>query len=164
MGSKRINKIKFLSINRDIKEALASGTYKTQAIADKHGIGVSTVRSIKRAKTWPAFVTAKQNYMALRYRGKSARFEKAKQLHTATPTESDGAPDVTRKLATQSTAGSVDENRLSEEMKRVRGFVTRTEYRLLLRTVQQQRERIERLEVEIAKSRRPLFSFGSRER
>ena len=79
----KINKIKFLSVNRDIKAACAEDKYYPHTLAHKHGLSVSTIRSIKRAKTWPGFLTAKQLTITLTARGKAAVFAKAQ----AAPTE-----------------------------------------------------------------------------
>jgi hypothetical protein len=79
----RITKIKFYSINRDIKEAVISTKYSTARIAQKQGVSIGTVQSVRLAKTWPAFVTAKQLKAALVSRGKAAAFDKIQ----AAPTE-----------------------------------------------------------------------------
>jgi uncharacterized protein YjcR len=72
----RITKIKFYSINRDIKAAVISPKYSTARIAEKQGVSIATVHSVRLAKTWPAFVTAKQLKAALVARGKKAVFDK----------------------------------------------------------------------------------------
>jgi hypothetical protein len=53
---KRINKTKFYAINRDIK--IPGSAVKT--IAAVHNVSEETVRTIKRAKTWPRFEAAKK--------------------------------------------------------------------------------------------------------
>lgn len=55
-----ITKIKFYSINRDIKAAVEKDSYSAKKIAKTHHVSPETVRSIRRVRTWPAFVTAKQ--------------------------------------------------------------------------------------------------------
>jgi hypothetical protein len=78
----RITKIKFHSINRDVKDAITSAKYNAFNIAKKHGVSDETVRSVRRAKTWPAFVTAKQLKVALVARGKKAIFDKIENAPT----------------------------------------------------------------------------------
>lgn len=53
---KRINKTKFHAINRDVK---VPGS-KVKAIASVHNVSEETVRTIKRAKTWPRFEAMKK--------------------------------------------------------------------------------------------------------
>jgi hypothetical protein len=81
--SRKINKIKFYSINRAIKEAVTSTKYSNGRIAQQHGVSVSTVQKIRRAKTWPNFLTAKQLTTTMVSRGKAAAFKKEQ----AAPTE-----------------------------------------------------------------------------
>lgn len=56
---KKIDVDSFRHINRIIKTAVAEGNYNASKIAAAVGTGVSTIRDIRRAKTWPAFERAK---------------------------------------------------------------------------------------------------------
>lgn len=53
---KRINKTKFYAINRDVK--VPGSQVKTVATA--HNVSEETVRTIKRARTWPRFEAMKK--------------------------------------------------------------------------------------------------------
>lgn len=57
--AKRITKIKFLSISRDVKDAVAAKKYDAERLAKKHHVNRETVRRIKQAKTWPGFLKLK---------------------------------------------------------------------------------------------------------
>lgn len=53
---KRINKTKFYAINRDVK---VQGS-KVKTIASVHNVSEETVRTVRRAKTWPRFEAMKK--------------------------------------------------------------------------------------------------------
>jgi hypothetical protein len=53
MPGTKVNKIKFYSINRDIKEAVAARTYNAVEIGRKHYVSRETVNAVRRAGTWP---------------------------------------------------------------------------------------------------------------
>lgn len=52
---KRINKTKFYAINRDVKAG-----YSVKCVASNHNVSEETVRTVKRAKTWPRFEAMKK--------------------------------------------------------------------------------------------------------
>lgn len=66
MTRKRITSKTFHAINRTIKEQVAAGKYRAEKVAKQHGVGTSTVRSIKSAKTWPGYQRAKADNLGRR--------------------------------------------------------------------------------------------------
>ena len=72
----RITKIKFHSINRDIKAEIQNGTYDSSLIAAQQHVSTETVRAVRRAKTWPGFITAKQLKTTNDQRRKADAFDK----------------------------------------------------------------------------------------
>lgn len=71
IGKSKISKIKFHSVMRDIKSAKEVGNYNALAIAETHHVSRETVNAIRRAKTWPGFILAKQSTNTLRARAKA---------------------------------------------------------------------------------------------
>lgn len=59
-----IQKIKFHSINRDIKRDVAAKRYKAKTIAAKHHVTPATVSAVRRAGTWPQYEADKRARLA----------------------------------------------------------------------------------------------------
>jgi transposase len=57
---KNITKSQFHHIMRNIKQHEAVGTYTADMVAAEFGVSSSTVRAIRRSKTYPGFVSQKQ--------------------------------------------------------------------------------------------------------
>lgn len=53
MPGAKITKIKFYSINRDVKAAVAAANYDAEEIGRKHFVSRETVNAVRRAGTWP---------------------------------------------------------------------------------------------------------------
>lgn len=66
MTRKRITSKSFHAINRTIKEQVAAGKYTAEKVAKLHNVGVSTVRAIKAAKTWPGYQRSKAHNLQKR--------------------------------------------------------------------------------------------------
>lgn len=77
--SKKLVAIKFHSINRDIKAAKIAKKYSSSVIAKKHHVSRDTVQAVARAKTWPAFVTAKQLKAATNLRRREAVYANSQE-------------------------------------------------------------------------------------
>jgi hypothetical protein len=130
-GKSKINKIKFHSVVRDIKAAKVAGTYNTKTIATAQHISPETVNAIRRAKTWPGFLLAKQNYNTLRLRGKAAQFEahqRAVAVPTIAPAMSDEQFESDLKAITEAPVTRLHINMLGDAL--------RLEMRLLRRRVE----------------------------
>ena len=59
MPGAKITKIKFYSINRDVKAAVAADNYNADEIARKHYVSRETVNAVRRAGTWPQWMRNK---------------------------------------------------------------------------------------------------------
>jgi hypothetical protein len=76
MSSKsRIDRKKFLEIKRLVDGTEAIGRYNAEAIARETGVGVTTVRQIRRAKTWPGYQRLNARYHEARKSKASGRPE-----------------------------------------------------------------------------------------
>lgn len=53
MPGAKITKIKFYSINRDVRAAVAAANYDAEEIGRKHFVSRETVNAVRRAGTWP---------------------------------------------------------------------------------------------------------------
>ncbi|MDQ0868999.1 hypothetical protein QFZ70_001472 [Arthrobacter sp. V1I9] len=73
MPGAKITKIKFYSINRDVKAAVAADTYNAEEIGRKHYVSRETVNAVRRAGTWPQWLRNKAE-------ANRKRVEKAKKL------------------------------------------------------------------------------------
>lgn len=51
--SRKLNKIKFHSINRDVKAAQVTNSYNAIEIGRQHFVSRETVNAVRRAGTWP---------------------------------------------------------------------------------------------------------------
>jgi hypothetical protein len=57
---KSLDKRLFYAISREVKSTLVGGSYKADDIAKAHSVSSETVRSIRRAGTWPKFIENKK--------------------------------------------------------------------------------------------------------
>jgi hypothetical protein len=57
---KSLDKRLFYAISREVKSTLVGGSYKADDIAKAHSVSSETVRSVRRAGTWPKFVENKK--------------------------------------------------------------------------------------------------------
>ncbi|MEB0287207.1 hypothetical protein QN355_11645 [Cryobacterium sp. 10S3] len=65
-ASKRIDQRFFLTISREIKARVADKRYDTKKLASYFDVSETTINTVKRVKTWPAFKTYKQARQAKR--------------------------------------------------------------------------------------------------
>lgn len=139
--AKAISKIKFYSINRDIKASVAAGNWNAGRIANAHHVSDETVRAIKRTRTWPAWEIAKQ--------------VRRSQVN-ATYVISAKAPE--QMMLVQPVSDPEDEQ-LAKELEEVTRCVTWNEYEGLLNAVRKLRRRLEVLEDQPQRrSRRSIFA------
>jgi hypothetical protein len=68
-----ISKIKFHSINRDVRAAVATNSYNANRIAGAQNVSAESVRSVKRTGTWPKFLEYKKANRSRQIIGKIAR-------------------------------------------------------------------------------------------
>lgn len=54
-----VTRKQFLQISRTIKDEVKNKTYRTEEVADYHHVSPATVRTIRRAGTWPSFEAVK---------------------------------------------------------------------------------------------------------
>lgn len=76
MPGAKITKIKFYSINRDVKAAVAAANYDAEEIGRKHYVSRETVNAVRRAGTWPQWERNKAE-------ANRRRIEKARAVATA---------------------------------------------------------------------------------
>jgi len=134
-----INQIKFLSVSRDVKAAVKVDAYDSISIAAKHHVSRQTVYAIKRAKTWPGYVLAKQHINTMRARAKADKFD----ANRASAIKTHGAVHTR-------------EDRFADKLEAITGPVGRNEHNQLHNSVRGLRLRIEALEN--AQPRRGWFS------
>lgn len=117
--SKRLTKIKFHSIARDIKD----GRRSVAEMAEFHHVSGQTIRAVKRTRTWPAFVLAKQQRMSYIANAKDQKFHDA-QKAGLNPVRRAAAPKLTP-----------NEQRLQDELDQLGCFITREEFDLRINEV-----------------------------
>jgi hypothetical protein len=72
--TKRITKIKFYSIARDVRDGILP-----EDIAAKHQVSRETVRIVRSTKTWPGYVTHKQAKASYIANAKERKFAQAQR-------------------------------------------------------------------------------------
>lgn len=73
MTKSKIARKDFYEINRKIRELKLEGTYNAEKVAQQFGVGASTVRTIARCKTYPAFERYKANRRLVRRQREEAQ-------------------------------------------------------------------------------------------
>jgi len=134
--AQRIEKIKFLSINREIKEAVKLGKYSAARIAKKHHVSEGTIRAIRRAKTWPGFITAKQLKITHDMARRAAAFKKSQEqpaekisdLPETTTTQSLPNRSVTKRPLNEVAKGPSVEDQLATALAALEERPTRDEF------------------------------------
>jgi hypothetical protein len=140
-GATRISKIKFHSISRDVKSGLP-----TASVAIKQRVSESTVRSVRRAGTWPKYQAFKRK-IADRTAEKRASEPRPTRVEFA---KAAGLKPVTREQRI--------EDQFALELARIqREDAARG---ASMDEVRSLRHRIERLENLLAKKTRSFFRFG----
>jgi len=74
-----VSKIKFLSISKDVKAAVAAGNYNAMTLGKKHKVSRETIRRVRDAKTWPGFLLLKQKRAVFDVNRSADNFEKAQK-------------------------------------------------------------------------------------
>jgi len=70
---KRIDRKKYLEIRAAIKDAESTLHYKSDEVAERTGVGVTTVRLVRRSKSWPNYQKLNAAYTAARQANKQGR-------------------------------------------------------------------------------------------
>jgi hypothetical protein len=113
--SRPLSKIKFHSIARDIKD----GRRSVEEMAAFHHVSGQTIRTVKRTRTWPGFVQAKQQRTSYIANAKDRKFHDAQKA---------GLNPVSRSRGVKTAVVDPAEAQLGVDLQMNEKYVPRSEF------------------------------------